>query len=105
MESPEIRDRARRCLTEIRKDQLWDAFARVAGDDKVARELFTISPSSPRAIGLSRPLSTIPLRTDELYRTRTAELLRIAGPAIRRSMLKGKRACRPAVDVRAVPML
>ena len=102
-ESPEIRDRAAKVLNEIRKDQLWDVFARVAGDDKVARELFTHITSSPRAMAALKAALDNPTQTDELYRTRTTELLRIAGghPPVD---AEGK-ASVPTTpgDVRAVP--
>jgi RNA polymerase sigma factor (sigma-70 family) len=77
-ENPEIRDRAAKVLGEIRRDQLRDVFAKVAGDDKAARELFTHITSSPRAMAALKAALDDPAQADELYRTRTAELMRIA---------------------------
>jgi hypothetical protein len=73
---------ARRCAAiraAITRQRLWDAFTRVAGDDKPAHKLFAEMLSSPRAVAAIEAALDDPGRADELYRNRTAELMRIAG--------------------------
>lgn len=77
-ENPEIRQRCATVLNEIRKDQLWAAFTKVAGADKAARDLIAHIAASPRAVDALKAALDDSTQVDELYRTRTAELLRVA---------------------------
>jgi hypothetical protein len=62
----------------ITRDRLWAVFTKVAGDDKPARDLFAEIMSAPRAVAAVEAALDEPARADELYRDRTAELMRIA---------------------------
>jgi RNA polymerase sigma factor (sigma-70 family) len=101
-EDPEVRARAAKVLNEIRKDQLWAAFAKVAGDDKATRDLFAHITASARAVDALKAALDDPTRADELYRNRTAELLRIAAghPPVDAA---GKASVPTAPDVWAAP--
>jgi hypothetical protein len=72
---------ARRCAAiraAITRQRLWAAFTRVAGDDKPAHQLFAEIRGSTRAVVAIEAALDDPGRADELYRNRTAELMRIA---------------------------
>jgi hypothetical protein len=77
-ESPEVRQRSSRILAVVRRDQLWAAFTKVAGDTKDAQELFSKMMSSQRASNAIEVVLDDPTQTEEAYLTRTAELMRIA---------------------------
>jgi hypothetical protein len=74
----EVARRSARIRAAITRDRLWAAFARVAGNDRAARNLFAEIMRSPRAVAAIEAALDDPRRTDELYRNRTAELMRIA---------------------------
>ena len=75
---PEVARRSAEVRAAITRDRLWAAFARVAGEDKPARDLFAAVMSSPRAVAAVEAALDDPTRADELYRDRTAELLRMS---------------------------
>ena len=77
-ESPEVRQRVSRILAVIRRDQIWAAFKKVVGDDKNAQELFAKLMGSQRGANAIETVLDDPMQADEVYRTRTAELMRIA---------------------------
>jgi hypothetical protein len=65
-------------LNQIWREQVWAAYSKVLGTDKAARDLFAHIMASPRAVEAIRAALADPTRADELFRTRTAELLRVA---------------------------
>ena len=75
---PEVAARSAAIWNAIRRDQLWPAFAAAAGGDPQARELFDKMMASPRATDAAEAALDNPTQADERYRTRTAELLRLA---------------------------
>ena len=75
---PEVARRSAAVQAAVTQDRLWAAFASVAGGDKPARDLFAEFLSSPRAVAAVEAALDDPARADELYRDRTAELMRIA---------------------------
>ncbi len=101
-EEQEVRDRCAKVLNEIRKDQLWAAFAKITGQDKAARDLFAHIMGSPRAVDALKAALDDPTRVNELYRTRTAELMRIAAGHAPVDA-EGKASVPTAPDVWAAP--
>jgi hypothetical protein len=81
---PEVARRSTAVQAAITRDRLWATFAKVAGDDKPARDLFAEIMSSQRAVTAVEAVLDDLARTDQLYCDRTAELMRIAGghPAV-----------------------
>jgi RNA polymerase sigma factor (sigma-70 family) len=80
----EVARRASEVMAAVRREQLWTVFTRIAGDDDAARDLFAQLAASPRAVMALEAALDNPSQTAELYRTRTSELMRIAGghPAV-----------------------
>ena len=74
----EVRERAAKLLVAVRRDQLWDVFAKICGDDKPARALFGQITASPRAVATLEAVLDDPAKADDAYRTRTSELMRLA---------------------------
>jgi len=74
----EVARRSAVIRTAITRDRLWTAFVRIVGDDKPAHELFAEILKRPRAVAAIEAALDDPSRADELYRNRTAELMRIA---------------------------
>jgi hypothetical protein len=77
-------------------------FAKLAGADKAARDLFTHIAARPRAVDALKAALDDPTRTDELYHTRTAELLRVAAGHAPVDA-EGKASVPTAPDVWAAP--
>jgi hypothetical protein len=99
---PEVARRSAVVRAAITRDRVWAAFARIAGDDKPARALFDEILSRPRAMAGVEAALDDPARVDELYRDKTAELMRIAAghPPI---AANGKPEVPTAPDVWAAP--
>jgi hypothetical protein len=74
----EVARRSAAIRAVITRDRLWAVLTRVAGDDKPARDLFAEIMSSPRGVAAVEAALDDPARRDELYRDRTAELMRVA---------------------------
>lgn len=98
----EVARRSAAVRAAVTRDRLWAAFARVAGDDKPARDLFAEILSSPRAVAAVEAALDDPARADDLYRDRTAELMRVAAghPPV---AANGKPDVPTAPDVWAAP--
>jgi RNA polymerase sigma factor (sigma-70 family) len=75
---PEVAGRAVAVRDAIRREELWTVFAKVAGDDPAARDLFAKIMGSPRAVDALETALDDPKKADDLFRTRTVELLRVA---------------------------
>jgi RNA polymerase sigma factor (sigma-70 family) len=76
--SPEIIERCERVLAHIRTEVVRKQFAKLVGDDKPARELFDLIRGSERGWQAVVTASEDPSRAAEVYRTRTAELVRVS---------------------------
>jgi RNA polymerase sigma factor (sigma-70 family) len=76
-ESPEVVQRCERVLAQVRTEGLRATFRKLIGDDQPARDLFDRIRGSGRGWSALVAAADDPSRADDLYATRTKELLRV----------------------------